>query len=275
MQNQNYSVFKRNQKTGVTLGAIALGITTLLLPGCNLAPTETNAEGNATTEDVAENGSHLVGQEITVRNTVEEKVGDNGFVVEAEGGERVLIINATGQPFQAASSDVPIQATGRVESFSAEQIQNKYGLELDKNLFANYENQPALVAASMALAPNPRNFYEAPEGTFENQQIAVEGKVRLLEDTNNAFALFEEGWADSVGVLVLGVDQYLQGTPINDGETVAVTGQARQVNEQVLREANLGWNDSQIQEFVEQYTNRPVIITDGVYPSAVSPVPGN
>lgn len=275
MQHQNYSVFKRNQKTGVTLGAIALGMATLLLPGCNLAPTETNADTNVTTEDVAENGSNLVGQEITVRNTVEERVGDDGFVVETETGERVLVINATGQPFQAASSDVPIQATGTVETFSAEQIQNKYGVQLDRNLFADYENQPALVAASMALAPNPRNLYEAPQGTFENQQIAVEGEVRPLEDTNNAFALFEEGWTDDVGVLVLGVDQYLQGTPINDGENVTVTGQARRVDEQVLRDANLGWNDSQIQEFAQRYTDRPVIITDGVYPSAVPPVPGS
>lgn len=275
MQNQNHSVFKRNQKTGVTLGAIALGIATLLLPGCNLAPPETNAETNVTTEDVAENSSNLVGQEITVRNTVEERVGNDGFVVATETGERVLIINATGQPFQAPSSEVPIQATGRVETFSAEQIQNEYGVQLDRNLFANYENQPAIVAASMALAPNPRNLYEAPQGTFDNKQIAVEGEVRPLEDTNNAFALFEEGWVDDVGVLVLGVDPYLQGTPINAGENVTVTGQARRVNEQVLRDANLGWNDSQVREFVERYTDRPVIITDGVYPSAVPPVPGS
>ncbi|NES95065.1 MAG: hypothetical protein F6K32_07485 [Desertifilum sp. SIO1I2] len=273
MQNHTNGT-NRPKPVGAMFGAIALSLTALLVPGCDLGPAN-QGDTTETAQEVVNDSDALIGQKITIRNTVEEEVGNNGFIVNTQNGDRLLVINATGTPFQVSDREVPIQASGTVETFSAAQIQNQYGVQLDPNLFADYDNQPVLVAASMALAPNPRIFYEAPQGTFENQQIAVEGEVRLLESTNNAFALFEEGWVDDVGVLVLGVDQYLQGVPIEEGENVAVTGQARQLNEQVLREANLGWNDNQIQEFVERYTDRPVIIADGVYPSAVPPVPGS
>lgn len=273
MQNHTNRA-KRTKPVRAMFGAIALSLTALLVPGCDFGTADQGGT-TETAQDVVNDRDDLIGQRITIRNTVDETVGNNGFIVNTEDGNRLLVINATGAPFQVSDRDVPIQASGTVDMFSAQQIQNQYGVQLDPNLFADYDNQPVLVAASMALAPNPRNFYDAPQGTFENQQIAVEGEVRLLEYTNNAFALFEEGWVNDVGVLVLGVDQYLQGVPIEEGENVAVTGQARQVNEQVLREANLGWDDGQIQEFVQRYTDRPVIIADGVYPSAVPPVPGS
>ncbi|MBE9179956.1 hypothetical protein IQ268_15395 [Oculatella sp. LEGE 06141] len=273
MKEQHDPTIRQNSRKGVGLGAIALSLTALLLPACNLAePTE---QTTVTTEDIAEDTSALIGQEITVRNIVEDVIGEDGFLVETDAGEPVLVINATGAPFELPDPAIPIQATGTVEALSADQVESQYGLTLDRNLFAEYEGQPAIVAASMALAPNPEYFYDAPEGYFGDQAIAVEGDVRLLEQTDNAFALFEEGWINDVGVLVIGVDSELEGVPIEEGENVAVTGVARQVSEQLLRDANLGWDDNQLQEFLARYENRPVIVADGVYPSAVDPAPGN
>jgi hypothetical protein len=264
---------KHNKTPGAKLGAIALGLTAMLLPACNI-PTQ-QADTTETTQDIAGDTESLIGQEVTVRNMVEDTIGNDGFIVEDDAGDPVLIVNATGQPFQLPDSDVPLQATGTVERFSADEVQNQYGITVDRNLFTEYEGQPAIIASSMALAPNPETFYNAPEGYFADQAIAVEGNVRLLEETNNAFALYEEGWANDVGVLVIGVDQYLQGVPIEDGENVAVTGTAEPASEQLLRQANLGWDDAQLQEFISRYENRPVIVADGVYPSAVDPAPGS
>ncbi|PSB18788.1 hypothetical protein C7B76_07990 [filamentous cyanobacterium CCP2] len=263
----------QNRRTGFKLGAVTLGLAALLLPACNI-PTQ-QADTTVTTEDVSEDTASLIGQEITVRNIVEDTIGEDGFIVEADTGEPVLIINNTGVPFVLPDPNIPIQATGTVERFSADEIESQYGISLDRNLYAEYEDQPVIVAASMALAPNPETFYNAPEGYFADQAIAVEGNVRLLEETNNAFALYEEGWANDVGVLAIGVDEYLEGVPIEEGENVAVTGIAEQANEQLLREANLGWDDAQLQEFLARYENRPVIVVDGVYPSAVDPAPGS
>ncbi len=253
-------------------GAITLGLAALLLAGCEVPGTD---QTTVRTEDVAEDTDALTGEEITVRNVVEETLGENAFLVESDPGDPVIVINATGQPFQLPDPSIPIQSTGIVQTLSIDQIEQQYGLTLDRNVLADYENQPAIIASSLALAPNPETFYESPQGLFENQAIAVEGDVRLFPDVDNAFALMEEGWVNDVGVLVVGVDQYLQGVPIEEGENVAVTGEAQPVSEQLLREYNLGWSDAEIQEFVSRYTNRPVIVADGVYPSAMDPAPGN
>lgn len=277
MLNQNYSSFGWSKRTGACLGAIALGVTALLLPSCT---TETAEKTTVTTEDVAEVGgdrTQLIGKEVTVRNLPERAVGKSAFVMEAQDGQPILVVNATGTPFELPGREIPVQATGRVESLIIADIEREYGLDLENELYTDYERQPTIIAKSLALAPNPRNLYEAPISDFVNKPIAVEGELRKLDYTPNAFALFEEGWANDVGVLVVGVERNLkaQGSPLEEGGNVTVTGVARPFSAELVREAGLGWNDEQIREFEARYTNRPVIVADGVYPSAVPPVPGS
>lgn len=275
MKKQNYTAFKFNKKAGAKLGAIALSITALALPGCQWFQSPDQAGTTETTQNVAADTSDLIGQQVTVRNVVEDTVGNDGFIVESETGEPVLVLNATGQPFQLPDRNIPIQTTGIVEAFSADRIESQYGLTIDRNLYAGYEGQPTIVAQSIALAPNPENFYETSANVYENQQVAVEGIVRLLPETDDAFVLYDEGIANTVGVLVVGIAPELEGVPIDEGENVAVTGVARPASEQLLRDANFDWDQNQMQEFLSRYTNRPVIVADGVYPSAVSPTPAN
>jgi len=271
MRCQKRSVLKR---AGVGIGGVFLGLTAFLLASCNnVATTDQVEEGQTTvtTEDVSENTSELIGQQVTVRNLVEETVGESGFIIEAGNGEPILVLNTTGDP------NVPIQVTGEVRSLVAADIEGEYGLELEDELYADYEGQAAIIAQSLALAPNPENLYEN-YATYLDQQIAVEGDIRKLEETDNAFALFEEGWIDDVGVLVVGLDRNPAGGSIDaveEGDNVTVTGVARQPTAELLQEYNVGWDDSEIQEFLSRYTERPIIVADGIYPSAVDPAPGN
>ncbi|MGQ4649330.1 hypothetical protein [Lyngbya aestuarii] len=279
MFNQNTSVLDWNHKTGASLGAIALGLSTLLLPGCTTGNEEIQqGRTNATTEDVADNTANLIGKEITVRSEVEQAVGNSGFVLEAneaDGSQPILVINSTGTPFVLPGEGIPIQATGEVAQFVTADVEQQYGLDLEENLYVDYENRPAIIAKSLALAPTPEDLYEAPAGYFD-KTIAVEGDLRKLEATPNAFALFEEGWVDDIGVLVVAANPTVQtkGVPLQEGENVTVTGVARQFSAQLVQEAGLGWDAQQIQEFESRYTNRPVIVADHVYPSAVDPAPG-
>jgi len=261
-------------KAGFSMGFVALGLSGLLLTSCETQNLSQAEQENVTSEDVAGDAAALVGQEITVRNVVSDVVGNESFTIDAGTGEPVLVVNATGQPFQLPGADIPIQTTGTVEQFAADTLEQQYGVVLDRELYADYEGQPAIIAESLALAPNPEDFYEAAPGTYTNQPVAIEGDVRLLEETTNAFALFEEGWTDDVGVLVIGVEPFLQGETLDEGENIVVTGEAQPASEQLLREANPGWSDAQIQEFISRYTDRPLIVADGVYPSAVDPAPG-
>jgi hypothetical protein len=270
------------RKTGAFLGAIALGVTTLLLPGCTTNNNEEIREGktNTTSEEVAaipEDATKIIGKEVTIRSDAAQAVGKSGFVMTPQNGQPILVINATGTPFVLPTGDMPVQATGKVESLVMADVEKEYNLALEDNLYTDYERKPAIIAQSLALAPNPEDLATAPTGYFD-KVIAVEGDVRKLEDTPNSFALFEEGWVDDIGVLVVGADPNLPGGPlsaIQEGENVVVTGVARKADAQMLKEANLGWDDAKINEFVSRYTNRPVIVATKIYPSAVDPAPGN
>lgn len=275
MLHQNYVVLK---KVGVGIGGIVLAAS--LLSSCSaLSPNDEIQEGqtNVTTEDISSDVSSLIGQQVTIRSLVGETVGESSFFVEPENGESILVLNTTGAPFEFPAAGVPIQVTGEVQSFVAADIEDEYGLDLDEGVYAEYEGQPAIVAQSLAFAPNPEDLYEE-YSTYLNQQIAVEGDVRLLDTTDGAFALFEEGWVDDIGILVVGIDRNVAGGPVDaiqEGENVVVTGVARQPSAELLQEYNLGWDDNEIQEFLSRYTERPIIVADGVYPSAVDPAPGS
>jgi hypothetical protein len=279
MLDRELSLPHMTKKTGVFLGALSLGVTALLLPSCtpDVNENEQIQEGrsNATTEDVAENIEELTGQEITVRSEVEQVVGDSGFLIESDTGEAILVVNTTGAAFTLPSGDMPIQATGEAAQFVIADIERDYGLDLEDELYVDYENQPAIIANSLALAPRAEDLAAKPTGYFD-KEIAVNGEVRALEGTNNAFALYEEGWVDDIGILVLISDINLQeDIPIQEGENIVVTGTARQADASLLQEANLGWDEAKTQEFLSRYTDRPVIVADSLYPSALDPDPDN
>lgn len=278
MVKKSYSSLCWTKRTGASLGAISLGLTALLLPGCT-NNNEEISEGrtNTTAEEVAEvSPDQTIGKEVTIRSQTTKAVGNSGFVMTPKAGKPILVINATGAPFVLPGGDLPVQATGKVAELVTADVEKEFGLTLEDELYTDYERKPAIIAKSLALAPNPEDLAKAPTNYF-NKQIAVEGDLRKLENTPNAFALFEEGWVDDVGVLVIGVDRNLKakGNPLQEGENVVVTGVARQADAQLLQGANLGWDTAKINEFVSRYTNRPVIVADGVYPSAVDPAPGN
>ncbi len=274
--NHNIEPFRPTLRSGAWKGAIALGLSLSLLSACNGQTQSNQAEqDNVTSDDVTqvEAGNPDLGQLVTVRSGVVETLDDNGFVMESNNGDLILVINATGTPFTQPEAAIPIQVTGQLEIFSAADSAQQYGMELDSVLYDEYDQQPVIIAENFALAPRPQDLWNAPDEYYE-ETIAVEGDLRPLEESENAFALFEDGWASDTGVLVVGVGQLVEVADLEAGENIVVTGQARQLDEAMLREAEFGWDDSQIQEFLSRYEDRPVIVAEQVYPSALPPHPG-
>lgn len=263
----------RGKKSWV--GAIALGLTVSLVSACNTSAPDTQAEQeNVTTEQIAEvePGEAVVGELVTVRSGIVETIDDNSFVLESSNGDPILVIHSAGAAFTPPEENIPIQVTGQLEIFETASI-DQYGVaDLDPTLYEEYDQQPVIVAENVALAPRPQDLSEAPDQYFE-ETIAVEGDLRPLEGADNGFALFEEGWVDDVGVLVVGVNEAVDVASLEEGENVVVTGQARPADAAALQEAGFGWDDSEIQEFLSRYENRPVIFVEEVYPSAVPPHP--
>lgn len=273
--SRNIKSLKSTLKNGAWRGAIALGLSLSILSACN-GQTQTNQtdQGNITSDDVTqvEAGDPIIGQLVTIRSGVVETLDDNGFVMESNNGDLILIINRTGTPFTQPEETVPIQVTGQLETFNAADSAQQYGIELDPALYSEYDQQPVIIAENFALAPRPQDLWNAPDEYYEDT-IAVEGDLRPLEESENAFALFEDGWVSDTGVLIIGVGQLVDAADLEAGENIVVTGQAQQLDENLLREAEFGWDDNQIQEFLSRYENRPVIIAEQVYPSALPPHP--
>ncbi|PSN14948.1 hypothetical protein C7293_09385 [filamentous cyanobacterium CCT1] len=272
------------------IGAIALGAAVFLTTGCEgFTPTDNQqaqTDNGATTEAVSDipDADPALGELVTLRGGVNNIFDDNSFVMNTADGEAILVLNPAGQTLpvlqragqqpaeQEEDLNIPLQVTGTLEELNAAQLEQQYGLTLAPNLPEDYDQELVIVAENIALAPRPQDFWDAPENYFD-ETVAIEGDLRPLENTQNALALFEEGWINDVGVLVLGTEQLVRTENLEQGENVVVTGQAQLIDAATLQQANLGWNEAQIQEFITRYENRPVIQAEEVYPSAQPPHP--
>ncbi|EAZ89430.1 hypothetical protein [Crocosphaera chwakensis] len=271
MFKQNYHSFQWTRKTAACLGAIALSSSIMVVSGCTQP--ETTAPNNVTSEAVVEETEQLIGQTVTIRSEIEEKLGNEGYVVESNeffGGEEILIIDATGTPMSLSEAeDVPIQVTGEVAQFVIADIEREYGIGLDPNLYAEYEQQPAIIAQSIALAPDPEELAENPEAYY-NRVVAVEAEVAEVYSPS-AYTVGEEGWFSDGELLVVGVTPNSELMTENEPEDryVTVTGVLRPyITSEFERDYDLTWDLDLQQEIEAEFQEKPVLVASDVYPSA-------
>jgi hypothetical protein len=279
--------------TGSNLRKSAIGLisATLLLTACETPqttteePTVTNNTPIAETQveesnerqeqlnvqagEITGNVEEYVGRTVSVRGEAERAVGESSFLLQDDqlfGGDEIIVVNATGTPF-VLPDDEPteqVQVTGEVRQLVVADFEREYGLDLDPTLYAEYENRPAIVAQSIVFAPDPEEISEEPE-QYYGQTIAVSGEV-AEQLTPNTFTIQDEGLFGGEDILVVGV------TPdpaVEANEEVVVTGVLRSyVAADFERDYDLDW-DLEVQRQVEaEYTQRPVLVAEEVYPSA-------
>lgn len=230
-----------------------------------------NAE-NVELGDLTGNVQDYIGQTVSVRSAVAEEVGANGFLLQNEGlfgGEPVLVINATQQPLTLPADDIEVQATGEVRQFVLTDIEQEYGLELEPDLYVEYEQQPTIVAQSIAPAPDPAEVTEDPTRFF-NQVIAVEGSIGEFV-APGVFRLDEDQLFGGEGLLVLSnvtelAEAALQTGEVDEGDVIVVTGTLRPYV-QAEFEQDYGWGDEVLGE-LEEYDREPVLVAREIYSSA-------
>ncbi|MBE9212241.1 hypothetical protein IQ247_05870 [Plectonema cf. radiosum LEGE 06105] len=258
------------KKFGKFQGAIALSLMALVLPACaNNEEANIPGTGNVTTEDVVDNTAALAGKTVTVRSEPVDKVGPASFTVSDQkffGSEPILVINASGEPFTLPADDIEVQVTGIVRNLVVADIEREYDLDLDTEYYTDYENKPAIIAQSIALAPDPGDITKNPQ-KYYNQRLAVTGEVEDIQDANT-FTLDEEKLFGATDLLVVNPNPKVA---IQDDQVVAVTGVLRPfVLADFEREYDLGW-DLQLKQSIEaEYSTKPVFVADSVYPSAIS-----
>lgn len=263
----------RSIRQSSQLAALGLLLTATVVTGCTTGPqdiTTTAESNNVTPDELSENLTSLVGDSVSVRGESQETVDDIAFILTEEelfGGEEILVINASNEPFVIPSAgESRLQVTGEVREFILVDIERDYSLTLDPEIYAEYEQQPAIVAQSIALAPEPGEITANPE-QYYNQRIAVEGAVEDVLATD-VFTLDEEQLFGAEDLLVVGE----LGTPeIQDNAYITVTGVLRPyVAAEFERDYDLTW-DADLQRQIEaEYSEKPVFIAEGVYPSAVN-----
>ncbi|MEG4458920.1 hypothetical protein [Microcoleus sp. N9_A1] len=256
--------------------AIALALTAMLLPACSTPQREATAPAPTTpgtvattTENVVDRTAELLGKTVTVRSKPINKLSPSTFTISDQkffGSKPILVVNATGKSFALpAESGQDIQVTGTVRNFVLADIEREYKLSLEPNQYADYENKPAIVAQSMALAPTPGELTSDPK-KYYGKTLAVSGEVETIR-SSNSFTLDEDKLIGGEDLLVI---HTLPQPSVKEGEKVAVTGVLRQfVVAELDREYDLQWDLTLKQKLEAEYTNKPVLIATGVYPSAI------
>ncbi len=258
-------------------GAIALALAAItLLPACSTPQREATAPAPAapgsvatTTENVVDQTAELLGKTVTIRSKPINKLGPSTFTVSDQkffGSQPILVVNATGKPFVLpAESGQEVQVTGTVRKFVFADIEREYKLGLQPNAYAEYETKPAIVAQSMALAPTPGELTSDPK-KYYGKTLAVSGEVKNIR-SSNSFTLDEDKLIGGEDLLVI---HTLPQPSVKEGEKVAVTGVLRQfVVAELDRDYNLQWDLTLKQKLEAEYTNKPVLVATGVYPSAI------
>jgi hypothetical protein len=110
---------------------------------------------------IADEPAAFYGKEVTIDGEVVDSLGPRAFVLgEREGLDtaRVLVLGAAALPVaEGRSEDAPfldddeVQVSGMVRPFRQDELERELGFDLDDAVFADWENEPTLVATSVQL----------------------------------------------------------------------------------------------------------------------------
>lgn len=263
-------MFIKHYHKSLRASAIALALIAVLLPSCadttQDVVTAGQEEENVTSEEVEENTEQLIGQTVTVRGEVLQVLDNVSFTISSQefAGEEIIVVNTSGEPFMLPEEDdIEVQVTGEVRQFNQVEFEEEF--DLDFQFDTDYEQEPTIVAESLALAPNPGEITAEPS-RFYNQIVAVEGEVEEIM-SNNTFTLDEDQLAGGGDLLVFTLVPPER--TMVEGEDVVVTGEVRPfVAAEFEQEYELTWDLDIKRQLEAEYENKPVFIAKSIYPSA-------
>lgn len=247
--------------------AILLGIATVLLTANYPSLQAQETDSNTTIEEIAEDESLVIGEAVTVRGEVESVESGISFVLQEEGfleGDEVLVINLGEEVVLEGAEDLKLQVTGEIGQLVLADIEKDYGLTLDPDLYVEYESQPVILATNLVLSPDIEDVSEDPENYY-NLEIALQGEVDEIRN-DYAFTLAEDELFEGDDLLIINAT----GEPLpQEDENVVVTGVVRPfIKAEFETDYDLTW-DLDVQEEIEaEYTEKPVLVVDSIYPSA-------
>ena len=215
------------------------------------------------TAEITENSDRFMGKSVSVRNDVARLIGTRGLVLDKDrifDGEPILVIDTSRVPFELQGFQTPeILVDGIVEKFSLDSVRQKYGLNLDSNLYSQYEAKPVIIAKSIILSPDPEDLTANPE-TYYDRLLAIKGEVDDVEDYG-IFELDEEKAFGGEDLLVLQTKSEIQ---LQEEQNVIVYGVLRQfIPEELERDYDLDWDLVKTQIEAE-HNGKPILVTEKI-----------
>ena len=248
-----------------TLGLL-LGLGAILFTAEYQQLNAQETDSNATIEEIAEE-EVPAGEEVTVRGEIESIESSVSFVIKEEGlfdEDEVLVINVSEQILSEDAEDFRLQVTGDLGTLVLADVERDYGLDLDPELYVNYETKPVIFATYMVAAPELEEVSEDPE-LYYGREIALEGEVDEIRN-EYAFTLEEKEFISDDKLLIINAT----GEPIpEEDETIVVTGVVRPfIKAEFERDYDLTWDLGVETEIEAEYTEKPVMVVDSIYPAA-------
>ncbi|MFB2770095.1 hypothetical protein ACE1AT_12535 [Pelatocladus sp. BLCC-F211] len=156
-RNPSQDIFKGLWEAKVVI-TIALLAVFVKLSYTNEQPSTAPTAQLVTTSEVVNYPDELIGKTVTVRSRPLQKVGLTSFTVSDRrffGGDPILVINASGRPFDLPSDrENVIQVTGEVRDLAIAEIEQQYKLSLQDQYYQDYVNKPVIIARDIRLAPD-------------------------------------------------------------------------------------------------------------------------
>ncbi len=261
--------------------ALALALTAIIVPACaenqpeasNLEETTTQQAENVTAKEVTDKTDKLIGKSVTIRSNAINKISESTFAVTDDkffGGDTILVVNASGEA-QELPEDTELQITGEVKKYGTENFNKDYKLKLDSKEYEKFEGKPAIVAQSIALAPKPGKLTSSPD-EYYNKVIAVPGEIENVTG-EDVFTLDEEKLIGADDLLVLvpnNEDVVPYKKNVKAGETVVATGTLKKfVIADLEKEYKFSWDDGVKTKLEADYKDKPVLVVNTIYPSAL------
>jgi hypothetical protein len=247
-------------QAGVLVFLVAIALIVRSCSFFDAKPTITN------TSEIAENTDKFIGNSVTIKSRVIQKIGSSSFTVSDARffrGEPLVVVNASGVPFNLPSDqNIKIQVTGQVRNLVIPKIEQEFNLNIQDKYYKDYINTPAIIARYIVLAPQPGQITQRPE-QYYRRQVAVTGEVDNIRSPV-LLTLDENQLFGGQDLLVL-----LKAPPkvaINQGQTVSITGEVRPfVIAEIEKEYNFTWDLNVKRELEAEYGNRPILVAEIIY----------
>lgn len=246
------------------LRAIAIFCSTIIFACTKSSQTKVEINGLVDIAVITQHIDRFMGKSVLIRNDIVETIGERGFLLDKDrvfGGKPILVINtAEITPIFPANSTPEVLVNGTVRRLNLIDLEQKYGLNLNPNLYAQYENQPVIVADSLIPSPDPEDLLRNPE-FYEDKPLAIKGE---LEDITS-YGLFELDEEKIFGGKDLLVVQPQPRIELDDEQNAIIYGTLHPFRiVDLTQNYDFGW-DSLLQKQIEaEYTHKFILVADEI-----------